>query len=291
MSALTPYFIYLVEVESIASSIGSVLYGIYAVIAVLSLYSLASLGKELTFGRRFLFVVISIMLLFDTINTASGIYFVAHDIRTFGGTFHAEATRVLTLADSAFVKINYFLSDLVIVWRAWSIFEPKSSSIRLGLIFCVCVSLGAVFADIAIEIQSTQNLSSKFMMGLMLTRLILPCALWVTNTVATFLIALQTWKFHKLSKFENENRSIKLLTRVLLLMTESGFLYSLIWIVVIIDITGKLTYEAQYLLTNIIPHITGLYPCLMVLLVNFQKRRYDDMHLTTWSTSPHVSTV
>jgi polysaccharide pyruvyl transferase WcaK-like protein len=109
MSALTQSNLDLVATESIASSIGSVLHGLYIGAAAFSLYLLASGGKEsssFSSGRRFLFAVITIMLLFDMMNTASSIYLVVHDIHSFGGSFHPKATRALEAADATLSMLN-----------------------------------------------------------------------------------------------------------------------------------------------------------------------------------------
>jgi hypothetical protein len=124
-----------------------------------------------------------------------------------------------------------------------------------------------------------------------LARILLPIALWLTNMVATSFIAWKTWRFYQAVKYtpaENSTR-IKHFTQTLLLMAETGFLYSFLWIVVLLDITGKFSLEVNYFLLNIIPHITGLYPCLLVLLIIFKKRSYDGVDSTVCSTGPYIS--
>ncbi|KAJ3793589.1 hypothetical protein GGU11DRAFT_880372 [Lentinula aff. detonsa] len=302
-SALSAENISLLEVESISLSVGSILFGIYVVIAALSLHTLVMQDSDFTQGRRFLCAVITLMLLFDTMNTASSVYSVAHDIRTLEESFHPQATRILILSAAILSKINYFLSDLVIVWRTWSIYEEKTILFHIVMSSCIFLSFGAVIADIVLAIESSDNLKEMFKLDYATVRLILPLSLLLTNVVATSFIALRTWIFHKSVKYTSaaESGRIKNVMQVLFLLVESGCLYCILWIVVILDITAGFSVGVQYLLTSIIPHLTYdkhceaeflsmqcIYPCLMVLIIAIRKRRYDNMNSTTWSTSPYT---
>ncbi|KAE9390931.1 hypothetical protein BT96DRAFT_925621 [Gymnopus androsaceus JB14] len=271
MSAVNAQNLYLLEVESISSSLGSVLYGIYFVTAVLALFSLASQGKDFSSGRRFL---------------------IAHDIRSLGGLFQPKATQILILADAIFSKLNFFLSDLVIVWRAWSICD-RTPSTHIIFLFCVCLSFGVVIADIILALESSLDLKMKFTLEYETSRIVLPLGLLLVNVIATSFIAFRAWKFHRALKYSapEESGKIRHLTQVLLVMVESGCLYSVLWILVLLDILLKFSMEAAYLITTIIPHITGLYPCLIVLLVIFKKSRYEAINRTAWSTSPQESAM
>ncbi|KAJ3738928.1 hypothetical protein DFH05DRAFT_723991 [Lentinula detonsa] len=192
-SALSAENISLLEVESISLSVGSILFGIYVVVAALSLHTLVMQDSDFTQGRRFLCAVITLMLLFDTMNTASSVYSVAHDIRTLEESFHPQATRILILSAAILSKINYFLSDLVIVWRTWSIYEEKTILFHIVMSSCIFLSFGAVIADIILAIESSDNLKEVFKLDYATVRLILPLSLLLTNVVATSFIALRTW--------------------------------------------------------------------------------------------------
>ncbi|KAJ3994834.1 hypothetical protein F5050DRAFT_412137 [Lentinula boryana] len=161
-SALSAKNISLLEVESISLSVGSILFGIYVVIAALSLHTLVMQDSDLTQGRRFLCAVITLMLLFDTMNTASSVYFVAHDIRTLEESFHPQATGILILSAAILSKINYFLSDLVIVWRTWSIHEEKTIVFHIVMSSCIFLSFGAVIADTVLTLEASDNLKEVF---------------------------------------------------------------------------------------------------------------------------------
>ncbi|KAE9404703.1 hypothetical protein BT96DRAFT_403583 [Gymnopus androsaceus JB14] len=172
------------------------------------------------------------MLIFDTVNVAMSTYFIAYDIRALGGSFHPEVTQVLTLVDAIVSKVNFFLSDLVIVWRAWSILQHRTVSHRIILIFCVCLSFGAVLADIIFIYASSFNLEKAFTLDYETSRIFLPLALLLTNIIATIFISFRAWKFHQglVGTAAEDSRRIHHLTQVLLLMIESGCLYSLLWV-------------------------------------------------------------
>ncbi|KIK53913.1 hypothetical protein GYMLUDRAFT_922416 [Collybiopsis luxurians FD-317 M1] len=125
-------------------------------------------------------------------------------------------------------------------------------------------------------------------------RIIMPVGLFSTNVIATSLIAIKTWEFFGLLKqAETEERGrIKHLTEVLLLLVESGCLYCLVWVIVLLDVTTGFSPGAKYMLTTIVPHLSGIYPCLIVLLICFKKRSYDTIGTpsgTAWSTNPYIS--
>lgn len=272
MSDVNAQNLYLLEVESISSSVGSTLYGelisywirasqrwevvvrylscdcgtclVLPCVKFLPLFFegvpsdllLRSQEKDFSFGRRFLFVVIITMLMFDTLNIAISTYFVAHDIRSLGGFFQPDTSRILTLVDAILSKINvsphwlfvsstvwiriyyqqFFLSDLVIIWRAWSIFERRTLFIKIILFFCVFVSLGkwqfllaldwvdnwqlwstgAVIADMILTLASSLELHRQFTLQYTTSRITLPLALLFSNVVATSFIANRAWWAH-----------------------------------------------------------------------------------------------
>ncbi|KAJ4474820.1 hypothetical protein J3R30DRAFT_613941 [Lentinula aciculospora] len=288
MSALTTENLNLLQVESISLSIGSALFGVYVIIAVLSLLSLFSQGKAFTSGRRFLFVVITAMLFCDTVNAAVSTYSVAHDIHSLEGPFHPEGTRILTLTAAILSKINFFLSDLIIVWRAWSIFQERTITFQIVLISCIFLSFGAVVTDTVLVVEASSNLKEPFELNYAVVRLVLPLTLLFTNIVATSLIASRAWMFHQAVKQADQSRRVKNVTQILRLLVESGCLYCLLWIVVVIDIAENFSTEVTYMLTSIIPHLTCIYPCLMVLIILIGNQRYDNVDSTIWSTSPYI---
>ncbi|KAJ3785850.1 hypothetical protein GGU10DRAFT_332810 [Lentinula aff. detonsa] len=204
----------------------------------------------------------------ESISLSVGSILFAHDIRTLEESFHPQATRILILSAAILSKINYFLSDLVIVWRTWSIYEEKTILFHIVMSSSVTnplmKSTGAVIADIVLAIESSDNLKEMFKLDYATVRLILPLSLLLTNVVATSFIALRTWIFHKSVKYTSaaESGRIKNVMQVLFLLVESGCLYCILWsyfqIVVILDITAGFSVGVQYLLTSIIPHLTHL---------------------------------
>ncbi|KAF9070790.1 hypothetical protein BDP27DRAFT_1446682 [Rhodocollybia butyracea] len=291
--APTPSNIYFVEVESIASSVGGVLYGMYSVMAVLALASLVFQRSKASRGTIFLIAVITTMLLFETLNTIASTFLMASDIRSFSASSYPKATTAVIIVDLVVSKLNFFLNDLVIVWRAWSIVEPRPRWVQAVLVFCVFLSFGAVLVDIILATDSTlagPNLNYTT------ARVVMPLSLLVTNIVATAIIGLRTWNFCTALKYIGEDAGgrVRHLTEVLMLLVETGCIYSLILILVVLDITlDAFSTEARYMLTSIIPHVTCIYPCLMVLIIMFKKRSYDAKYqehpTAVWSISPQMS--
>ncbi|THU96390.1 hypothetical protein K435DRAFT_858607 [Dendrothele bispora CBS 962.96] len=84
-------------------------------------------------------------------------------------------------------RLNYIISDGIVVRRAWIMF-PESRAVKLTLLFCMVGSLAAVFIDAglaAVKNGEAANIS-KFNV------LILTLPLLFTNMIATLLIGHKT---------------------------------------------------------------------------------------------------
>ncbi|KAF5361377.1 hypothetical protein D9757_011353 [Collybiopsis confluens] len=230
-------------------------------------YSSSQTKGGFTNGRRFLVIVIITMFIFDTMNSIVSVYLVAEDIRTsFGAIPYPRATVALILVDLVMSKLNFFLSDLVIIWRAWSVYEPRPHSVRILLILCVFISFGSVFVDIVLAFKTTLSGLEKTL-SYATAKIILPLGLFLTNVIATSLIALKTWRFRNALKEAGADGqgSVRHLVQVLMRLVESGCIYSLLWVVVLLDITQGFSPGVRYMFTNIIPHLActwGILPGL-----------------------------
>ncbi|KIK59056.1 hypothetical protein GYMLUDRAFT_44799 [Collybiopsis luxurians FD-317 M1] len=194
------------------------------------------------------------------------------------------------LVEALFARINYFLSDFIVVWRAWSLSEslPRFKS-RYVLSLCLFASFVMLVVDGAFTLValSKQNLQDQSLalssigttpiQRLGMLRIALPLVLFVTNTVATGYIGVTCWMFRRaISSSVEKPKEIINIGQTLLFMFESGFLYSMIWIVIIFDIAVSFPAKVTIALDLIIPQITAIYPALIILLNAAQKSISDE---------------
>ncbi|KAF5362650.1 hypothetical protein D9758_009610 [Tetrapyrgos nigripes] len=168
-------------------------------------------------------------------------------------------------------RINYALSDAVVVWRAFILFQRRSI-VRFVLVFCLLVSSVAAIIDCSYFIISgIRNINpspSRYLV------LLLPMLL--TNVIATMCITWRTWyyqQFETATMQDSASDSGKQIKKVLYLLVESGFVYCIIWLLAIISTQpgGTLgTQTGQSVFGGLLPHISAIYPTLIIILMSCQ---------------------
>ncbi|KAL1707733.1 hypothetical protein EV121DRAFT_277725 [Schizophyllum commune] len=159
----------------------------------------------------------------------------------------------------------YLLSDAIVVWRAWVLW-PNSRVAKAILSTCMCGSAVGAILNAVWTIQNDRSVKTLPR----IQSLALTVPLLLTNVVATSLVGLQVWYYRRDIK-----GSLGLYTRksqvetVLVLLVESGCLYSLLWAVYLAFLltagTGGSTVT-NYVGTAI-HSISGIHPTIVVLVV------------------------
>ncbi|KAJ6473263.1 hypothetical protein C8R45DRAFT_874524, partial [Mycena sanguinolenta] len=96
-----------------------------------------------------------------------------------------------------------------------------------------------------------------------------------TNVACTILIWLKSWRHRKLLRSLNlPSEPYRMSTeKALTLLVESGFIYSIVWIQIVVYL--HLSRDSPWIyLSNIVAtlanQIGGLYPTLVIVIVNFR---------------------
>ncbi|KAI5827198.1 hypothetical protein K523DRAFT_330577 [Schizophyllum commune Tattone D] len=152
------------------------------------------------------------------------------------------------------VRINHVLSDVVVVWRAW-ILWPRSRRVRVVLIGAiVCTAAGSI-AELAYSYtkfgwmayaanlpKQSANYSRAFLT-------ILPVIL--TNILSTALVGYKVWEYRRNVKSSLGGVAQTRVEKILLLLVESGVIYSAIWViylaVVLADINGAFDSDLTHM--------------------------------------------
>jgi hypothetical protein len=195
---------------------------------------------------------------------------------------------------AAFSLVNYFLTDGVVVWRAWVLCSDQSSkALRVPIVFLCCLAL-TVTTTIVIRLILASPAGNDVKLNAILTRAIdasqvanLIISL-LTNVSATSIVSFKAWKYRQAIKVDLKTvQGTPKGSKVLVLLVESGVLYVFSGITVLIATVIRLPHgTAGDIYTPVNFQIAGIYPIVVLLLVNQQ----SSMNKTAFaSTIPRSS--
>ncbi|KIK57912.1 hypothetical protein GYMLUDRAFT_737071 [Collybiopsis luxurians FD-317 M1] len=195
------------------------------------------------------------------------------------GGFDAQAQRAgtkalpLTYTLSWVGTINALLSDFIVVWRAWILFQ-HNVLLRYILAFLMTANVGINIVDcILIDVQiNTENVGGSIVLDWVSDLLSL-----VVNMCATSLIAWKAWK-HRSFLVQAEVHRRTRIENVLLLLIESGAIYCSIQAVytalTIVNTYAAVVNLPRFLLI-VIEAISGVaaawYPIAVIILINVDR--------------------
>uniref|UniRef100_D8QCK8 rRNA adenine N(6)-methyltransferase n=1 Tax=Schizophyllum commune (strain H4-8 / FGSC 9210) TaxID=578458 RepID=D8QCK8_SCHCM len=187
----------------------------------------------------------------------------------------------MNVAIASTYRFNYFVSDAIVVWRAWVLW-PNSRLAKGALCVCLAGSLVGVIVECVWTVEDLVE-GEPAIRTLMMT-----VPLLATNVVATALVGIQVWIYRRDIKgsFGPVTKTTRV-EKVLLLLVESGLVYCLIWVIyLVINLTeGPNTLMAYGVISTAYHTIAGIYPTLIVLAVAMQR---TSMH-TTFGAQPTLS--
>uniref|UniRef100_A0A0W0EYC2 Uncharacterized protein n=1 Tax=Moniliophthora roreri TaxID=221103 RepID=A0A0W0EYC2_MONRR len=196
-----------------------------------------------------------------------------------------EKTKLWFPEETLFL-FNMIVGDGVVIWRAWgwqllvnpdSIFLDRSNDQAPAFVVITLDCLG----NDGFGGQSTESSGSKVCQwgepiawGISL----------LTNITSTSIIAVRAWGHHRfLRKVLGSKRRKSQTEKILLILVESGFIYCLFWLSQIIlffpVVFGTLAQRLYSILSGMGDQISGLYPTLIIILVNMQRSMSDDPDL------------
>ncbi|KAI0049832.1 hypothetical protein FA95DRAFT_774829 [Auriscalpium vulgare] len=177
---------------------------------------------------------------------------------------------------TSLATLNFVIGDGVVIWRAYIILERRRRRVVVPLLLLL-LTLGLSILQIARTINFVPTITLL--------------ATLLTNVVVTGLIGQRAWRHYR-SSSEVRIRIVRdRALAILLLLVESGALYSAIWIagIIIISVGGnqygtlvfceditpsscaptfKSTTISIY--EAILPHVTGMYPTIIIVLCKLQ---------------------
>ncbi|KAI4519697.1 hypothetical protein K525DRAFT_271504 [Schizophyllum commune Loenen D] len=244
-------------------------YGIQAALFVAALSILARRSSCV----HILAITIAILFLLSTISVTLGVLFYLIQFPTGYGDTALDLTDfldrlIVVLAVAA--RLNYLISDGVVVWRAWTLWIDNRSAQGV-LLTCMCGSTIGTTVECVWSLQSTRRgQTESATQTLMLT-----VPLLATNIVSTALVAIRVWLYRRdikasLSPYIRPTS----VEKVLLLLLESGSFYCLIWVVnLLVRMIKGVDTLGVYGVVSVAYHaMPGIHSTFMILAVAMQKQ-------------------
>ncbi|KAK0491422.1 hypothetical protein IW261DRAFT_1413728 [Armillaria novae-zelandiae] len=265
----------------------TLVYGIYAIIMPTCSYVMLTRGLRRK-SHIFLFCMLVFMFSLSTVYWIISLY---NDVNLITRLYVHEValdetatTRALVQGMplmSALVLLNYVLTDGVVVWRAWVLCQDGySKSLIIPLMF-LCLTLLSVLATIGLRIaiavlSDTQHaviehrgislvLDYEQVANLVLSLL--------TNICSTSVVGIKAWRHRHwvTSELQVKRKNITTAERVFALLVESGIIYCLSGLMVLIATVIRLPFGTLgdvYTPVNV--QFAGIYPAIVILLVTYR---------------------
>ncbi|KAK7444057.1 hypothetical protein VKT23_015454 [Stygiomarasmius scandens] len=274
--------VYLLQTNDLSSAIEGVFFGILITLVTIGFYHLGRQGLFKGNSTSRARLLLAIIILIMTVSCAS--CFISHvrwdqaDISRVGAGNQNEEVVIekLNTIVVLFGRVTYVLGDGVVVWRAWILYASDDHRIIIRLILAACMlgSCAGAFVDGAFNIKDATNDVD----GSGGTKYALYIPLLVTNVVATTLIVYKFLQYRKSIKMQVQHSSNSggkaprhTVERILIILIETGCAFFIVWIISALSALGLFTDAGKTVVACIMPHLSSIYPTLIVILVTLHK--------------------
>ncbi|ETW84730.1 hypothetical protein HETIRDRAFT_116887 [Heterobasidion irregulare TC 32-1] len=173
--------------------------------------------------------------------------------------------------------LNFMLSDIIVVWRAWTL-SSENRKMMVGPLLVLFGSLATAIASIGI------NTRVFLIRNVELSRVAaeLQYASWVlsliTNLATTSVIGYKAWQHRRFIK-ENlgQGNSRTRVEKIMALLVESGAFYCIFWIILLVNRFIRIVplNNIGELILPISLQLAGIYPTVILVLVSLEKTIWD----------------
>ncbi|KIK71530.1 hypothetical protein GYMLUDRAFT_33725 [Collybiopsis luxurians FD-317 M1] len=228
--------------------------------------------------RLTLLVVLVVMFLIATADLILVVlyFFVQLPTLSFDPPDINETLLGLAASNNILFRLNFVISDGIVIWRAWILF-PYNFTVKFLLSLCMLGSVVCALVDGGTLVAGQVRNDDPLFDFARTKELLLTLPLLITNLLATCLIAYKAWR-HRLNLrrvFSSYGSSSSRVQNVLMLLMESGFLYCGIWIAYTAVILSVKTLSIPFqIYTSVMPIVSAIYPVLIILLTSLE--RSDD---------------
>ncbi|KAI9510615.1 hypothetical protein F5148DRAFT_1178552 [Russula earlei] len=217
-------------------------------------------------------ILLALSVIMYSISTAHWALSIVHSAK-FLRIGPAALTPVGTFIIVYLPTINFILSDGIVVWRAWVLWERRFLLFIPPLIFLVC-TLGVTVASIIDFYESFRNPHSKILQILGMYFEWSTCGFTVvTNLWATGLIFIRAWQHRcALRSLCVKETFTSNAEKALAFLVESGALYLCLWIAYT---SASFAMGRVFFFQSTIVQLVGMYPTVIVVVVTMQLSSAD----------------
>ncbi|KAI0056920.1 hypothetical protein BV25DRAFT_1477656 [Artomyces pyxidatus] len=261
----------------------AVFYGAFFVLMVASMYILFRKNRGAVRNTPKIIMVSAIGLMF----TCASIAFILQmplflgqlpshlDPVHAGSPWSHRKTNIITSVGAVSVRINYILSDAIVVWRALTIWSSDRRIFVVLLIFMLG-TIAAAGSDLGLSLSQLFDTldvvedQSNIKQGRRALILVGPTL--ATNVCATLLIAYKAWHYRVTVKAHlNEDNSATKVEKILALLVESGIVYCVMWVLYVLAAFRVFPNPGPSIMDGIMVQVSGIYPTIIIILVCLQK--------------------
>ncbi|KAI0321208.1 hypothetical protein OF83DRAFT_371039 [Amylostereum chailletii] len=245
--------------------------GAFTCLIIISTYLLACRGVR---DRPRLFMLIATLLMY-AFSTTHWILYMDQALCALKHTCVPFRVHAQQVAVQVVIPINFLLSDAIIIWRTWLIWERRSFVLIIAAPLLLATAVTSIANVVLLPndafllptiIQSFAGSWTGFA-ALALTL--------VTNLWTTMLVAYRAWQHRRdVRDVLRQSGRRSAVEKVLALLVESGCIYCAVWILHMIADAGVLGLFGVIVSTCTV-QITGLYPTIIVVFVCLQRTSVD----------------
>ncbi|KAJ7590292.1 hypothetical protein C8J56DRAFT_888460 [Mycena floridula] len=249
------------------------LLGIHTALFFIAVYLILIKGVLKSRSRLFLLLTTIVMFSDSMIGNTLDLTVEVAEIRHLGFNrpdFHRPLILRLAVVSSCVQRLNYILSDAIVVWRAW-VFWPNNIAVHTTLCLCMLATIATTVADMARVGLSYYGKEEP--VGAGPKSLLLTFSPFITNFLATVLIGFRVWLYRRdISSKLGPSRD-KHVERILYLLVESGLLYCIFWLILLtVDlIDTEAAGDVTAMLGGISISLSSLYPTVIIIVVAMER--------------------
>ncbi|KAJ7735965.1 hypothetical protein B0H16DRAFT_1574911 [Mycena metata] len=200
--------------------------------------------------------------------------------------------------EESLFMFNMIVGDTVVIWRAWVLYQRTSR--WFVAIPCLMLLMSFIFAviDITCLTGAGWSVQSAIAGGgpvCAQAELISWAFSFATNGTCTILIGFRAWQHRQSMKALNIVGNPRRMStdKVLSILVESGFVYCLFWAtqyILFVDVSRHTPLIYAYeLFSGMGDQISGMYPTLIICIVNFHQTIWEDPSATVELGRPSVT--
>ncbi|EIM91598.1 uncharacterized protein STEHIDRAFT_128430 [Stereum hirsutum FP-91666 SS1] len=260
-------------------------YGIFTILIIFSTYTVLSSGN-FTKGNLAKAAVTLTMYAVSTAHIVITVVTYDRDPEEFSvagvysgtGLINGRLSLALIQAVTYLPIMNYILSDAIVVWRVWLLCHRRRAVLYVPIVcFLATIVSAIVIAASDMKTVASQHGPSIDTEGF-ITSHIGDLLIWslsaATNVWATSIVSFKAWWHSKsLAKLFDHSSKKTRAEKLMALLVESGVLYCFIWVSFLFIVSFS---AAGFLVMDgIMPQIAGIYPTILIVLVNFGKTHFE----------------